>query len=185
MRARRTAMTGVVVAVVLAGCGSAEVREQEPGSEVDTDDQDAAAEELPHPGPVAPEEGPWDPEAEIRPDLMEIHPDEASPGEFVELRFPQETSRGVGFVLEEWMDDGWEVRYFLTSSEGREPSGPPEDPEAWWMPPDNPDRLEWPDIGVAGPVDYVLLPEPASAGEYRICTANTDPNFCAELIITP
>jgi len=47
----------------------------------------------------------------------------------VELRFPQETLRGVGFVLEERVGDAWEVRYFLTSSEGREPADPPEDPE--------------------------------------------------------
>ncbi|GEM_PF-4571223 len=53
------------------------------------------------------------------------------------------------------------------------------------MPPDNPDRIEWPDFGVGGPVDYVLIPGAATPGEYRICTANTDPNFCAELTITP
>jgi hypothetical protein len=184
MRGRRLAAAGVVVAVVAAACEPAVQDEPTAAPEDEVNDQEATADEPPHPGPVAPEEGPWDPEAELRPDLMEIHPDETSPGEFVELHYPQETIRGVGFALEKRVDDGWEVRYFLNGSEGREPSDAPEVPEGWWMPPDNPDRLEWPSIGVVGPVDFALVPGPALPGDYRICTANTDPNFCAELTIT-
>ena len=185
MRGRRVTVTviSVVVVVLAVACGPAEQAAPDAALEGQTAEQDAAAEELPHPGPVAPEEGPYDPDAQVRPDLMEVHPDPATPDGFVELRFPEETDRGVGFVLEQRVDDGWEVRYFLTSSEGREPSGPPEEPGGWWMPPDNPDRLEWPAVGVAGPVDYVLAPGPAAPGEYRICTANMDPNFCAELTL--
>ena len=182
----RVALAGAVRAVVAVACGPADDAGPTPSAEDQSSQQDAATDEPPHPGPVAPEQGPYDPDAEVRPDLMEIDPDEASPGEFVELHYPQETGRGVGFVLEERVDDSWQVRYFLTSSEGRELPDPPPEPGEFegWMPPDNPDRLEWPDIGVSGPVDFVLIPGPAAPGEYRICTANTDPNFCAELTVT-
>lgn len=142
-------------------------------------------EEAPHPGPVAPEDGPFDVDAEIRPDLMEVHPDEASPGDQVELLFPQETDRGVGFVLEERVDDRWHVRYFLTVPDIGLGDDPPEDLWGSWFPPDNPDRLDWPDVGVSGPVPgRALVPEPASPGEYRVCTAMQPDSFCAELTIT-
>ena len=181
MRGRRVTVISIVVAVLAVACEPAEQAAPDPGLEGQSDDQDAAAEEPPHPGPVAPEEGPFDPDAEIRPDLMEVNPDQVSPGEHVELHFPQETIRGVGFVLEERVDEGWEVRYLLTVSDSEDP----DDPGGRWLPPDNPDRDEWPDIGVVGPgPGFALVPEPASPGEYRICTAMQPDNFCGELTIT-
>jgi len=178
MRSRQLAVVGVVMAALAASCATTE--QGDAGSVTEGDDLESV-EEAPHPGPVAPEDGPFDADAEIRLDLMEIHPDEASPGDHVELHYPQETSRGVGFVLEERVEDGWEVRYFLTVSDREDP----EDPGGSWLPPDNPDRDEWPDIGVEGPgPGFALIPEPASPGDYRICTAMQPDSFCAELTIT-
>lgn len=183
---RSSAAAGAVVAVVLAGCEPADRAGPEAAAEDQADLHDTEADEPPHPGPIAPEEGPYDPEAEIRPDLMEVHPDTASPGEDVELHFPQELIRGVGFVLEERAGESWEVRYFLTVPDIGVGDDPPEDLRGSWFPPDNPDRLEWPDVGVDGSIPgRALIPEPATPGEYRICTAMSDPSFCAELTITP
>lgn len=85
IRGRRVAVISIVVAVLAVACGPAEQAAPDPGLEAQGDDQDAAGEEPPHPGPTAPEEGPLDPDAEIRPEAMEIHPAQASPGENVEL----------------------------------------------------------------------------------------------------
>lgn len=113
------------MAVVVAACGPADDTGPTPSVEDQSDQQDAAADGPPHPGPVAPEEGPYDPDAEVRPDLLEISPDEASPGDRVELLYPQGTSRGVGFVLEERVDDSWQVRYFLTVPDIGDGDDPP------------------------------------------------------------
>jgi len=184
MRRRQVAVVGVVMAALAAACATTEQGDAGSVSE-DAAGDELPVEEPPHPGPVAPEEGPYDPDAEIRPDLMEIDPDEVLPGDQVELLYPQGTSRGVGFVLEERVGDSWQVRYFLTVPDIGDGDDPPEDLWGSWFPPDNPDRLEWPDVGVDGTIPgRALIPEPATPGEYRICTANTDPNFCAELTIT-
>ena len=185
MRGTRAALPGAVMAVVAVACGPADDAGPTPSAEDQSSQQDAATDEPPHPGLVAPEEGPYDPDAEVRPDLMEVDPDEASPGDQVELLYPQGTSRGVGFVLEERVEDSWQVRYFLTVPDIGVGDDPPEDLWGSWFPPDNPDRLDWPSVGVDGTIPgRALIPEPATPGEYRICTANTDPNFCAELTIT-
>lgn len=193
MRGTRGTAAGALVAIVLTGCGSAEQAGAEAATGDAADKQDTAADEPedaadepPHPGPIAPEQGPYEPQAEVRPDLMEVHPGEAAPGENVELRFPRGTDRGVGFVLEELVDDSWEVRYFLTVPDIGPGDDPPEDLQGSWFPPDNPDRLDWPDVGVHGTIPgRVLIPEPAEPGEYRICTAMQPEPFCAELSITP
>lgn len=170
-----------MVAVLAVACRPAEQAAQDQALEGQSDDRDAAAKEPPHPGPIAPAEGPFDPDAEIRPDLMVIQPAQASPGQHVELLFPQETTRGIGFVLEERVDDGWEVGYFPSVPDREDAGGP----GGSWLTPDNPDRDDWPDIGVEGPgPGFTLIPEPASPGEYRICTAIQPDSFCAEFTIT-
>lgn len=185
MRGRRLTVISIVVAVLAVACATAEQAAPDPGLEGQSGDQDAAAEEPPHPGPTAPEEGPLDPDAEIRPDLMEVRPAQASPGEHVELHWPQETSRGVGFVLEERVDDSWQLRYFLTVPDIGEGDDLPEDLGGSWFLPDSLDQNDWPSIGLEGPgPDFAVVPEPASPGEYRICTAFQSDSFCAELTIT-
>jgi len=80
---------------------------------------------------TSPEEpsSPHDDAAELRDDLMVAEPSTTRPGSQIELSFPQETGRGLGFVLEEELDDGWALRYFLTSAPA---DGGPNEPS--WIP---------------------------------------------------
>lgn len=134
------------------------------------------------PSTQAPSEGgggePYDVDAQMRPDLMEVTPDPAAPGETVELTFPEETSRGLGFVLERRLQDGsWHHVYFLTVS----PAGRPDIPPQWSTAEERPG---WDDLGVGGPgPDRAVIPETAEPGDYRICTANAVDEFCTPLRI--
>lgn len=70
------------------------------------------------------------------------------------------------------------LRYFLTA--GSEAEGAAE----WWTPEDDEGR-GWNDGGVTGPgPDFVEVPDTASPGDYRLCTANAGQNFCALLEVT-
>ncbi|MDQ3345655.1 MAG: hypothetical protein M3473_05090, partial [Chloroflexota bacterium] len=59
---------------------------------------------------VAPIVGPADPGAEMRPDLIVADPEVIPPGGIVALTFPEETTRGILFVLEERVGDSWAHR---------------------------------------------------------------------------
>lgn len=52
--------------------------------------------------------------------LMRLEPTEARPGEAVEVFFPDETNRGIHFVLEIQEGDTWNLRYHLLSDWGEE-----------------------------------------------------------------
>lgn len=118
---------------------------------------------------------PHDALAEIHRELMEVEPARAVPGEVLAMRFPQGTSRGVAFVLEEETAGGWSLRYFLVA--GDESVGAAE----WWTPTDA-DGRGWDDPLITGPgPDFVEVPETASPGNYRLCTANAPQNFCASV----
>lgn len=128
-----------------------------------TDCAYVAAERL-HPDPPPPE-------PEMRPELLVIEPSSAAPGDIVELRFPEETMRGVAFQLDAETADGWETRYWLTSDGN---GGPPS-----WVPVGT-DGHGWPDVGVGGPgPDRVAIPDDVPPGRYRVCTANAGNDFCA------
>lgn len=118
-----------------------------------------------------------DDEALVRPDLMQVAPVEASPGDLVELTYPRRTMRGVAFALDELVDGAWVRRYYLTAA-GQPGLGPD-----WWSV-DDAEGRGWSDIGIggAGP-DVVEIPPPATSGDYRICTANARQDFCATLTI--
>jgi hypothetical protein len=119
--------------------------------------------------------GPADPDVMLRPDLMTAEPGEVAPGGIVALSFPQETTRGILFVLERRVGDGWELQYYLTSD------GPGAGWERRWQPAGG-DGLAVEDIGVGGPgPDRVLIPDVAEPGLYRICTGNAGADFCAPL----
>lgn len=121
---------------------------------------------------VATPAGPADPAAEVRPDLLVVEPAVAAPGDVVALTFPEESSRGILFVLEERIGDSWAHRYNLTSD------GPGTGWELAWYLPDANVAIE--DIGVGGPgPDRVPIPETAEPGDYRICTGNAGDEFCA------
>ena len=132
------------------------------------------------PSTQAPSEGdggePYDVDAQMRPDLMVATPDPAAPDETVELTFPEETSRGVAFVLERQLPDGsWDHVYFLIASRADGPDIRPE-----WFPADQPPN--WSAGGVVGPgPDRVVVPATAEPGDYRICTANAGDEFCTPL----
>ena len=120
---------------------------------------------------------PANPDAEMRPDLLVIEPAKAAPGDVVALTFPEETTRGILFVLDERVDDGWVTRFFLTSD------GPGAGWERRWSPA-NAGGMAVEDIGVGGPgPDRVAVPEVAAPGAYRICTGNAGADFCAPIEI--
>jgi hypothetical protein len=124
--------------------------------------------------------GPADAGAEMRPDLIVADPTVASPGGVIALTFPQETMRGVLFVLEKRADESWSHRYNLSSD------GPGAGWEMSWHLP-NAENIAFPDIGVSGPgPDRVPIPETAEPGSYRICTGNAGEEFCAPIeIVAP
>ncbi len=113
----------------------------------------------------------------MRPDLLVIDPEQAAPGDVVALSFPEETTRGILFVLEQRVDDGWVSRFYLTSN------GPGAGWQMSWHAADEP-GMAVEDIGVGGPgPDNVPIPEIAEPGDYRICTANAGADFCAPIEI--
>lgn len=127
-----------------------------------------------------PAPAPANPAAEMRPDLLAIDPAQAAPGDVVALTFPEETTRGILFVLEQRVDDGWLARFFLTSN------GPGAGWEMSWHPAAA-QGIAVEDIGVGGiGPDNVPIPEVAEPGDYRICTANAGADFCAAIeIVAP
>jgi hypothetical protein len=117
-------------------------------------------------------EGPFDPAAEIRPDVIQAVPTSIGPGDLVELHFPEETERLIAYVLEAREGDGWELRYYLTArSEAN-------DGEPDWTAAQ--ETFSWVDLPVhgAGP-DVVRIPPRAAPGEHRICTAASQDSICA------
>ena len=119
---------------------------------------------------------PYDPAARLRPDLMMITPEQVAPGGEVELTYPEQSERGVAFVLERAVGETWSTTHLLSSSTagyGGQPSS---------VSVDAAEGYGWEDIGIAGPgPDLLVLPRDASIGASRICTANALENFCAEI----
>ena len=124
--------------------------------------------------------GPFDPDATMRPDLIVIEPDIAGAGEYVTVTYPGGRERGIAYVLERSHDGSWHTTHFMTAAN------------------DSPDRVGreptwaefgtlgygWEAIGISGPgPDTLVIPAPALAGDYRICTANSAENICAEITL--
>lgn len=131
-------------------------------------------------GSASPEEpsGPHDPAAEFS-DLMVAEPSATLPGSRIELSFPDETVRGMGFVLEEEVGDGWDVRYFLTAAPA---GGYPLEPS--WVPAADGEPI-WDSAGILGPgPDVVEVPDTATDGTYRVCTAMLLENHCTQIRVT-
>lgn len=97
----------------------------------------------------------------------------------IEARFPEGTERGLGWALEEKDDQGWHVRYYLTSKSKRLDGQA--DPS--WRPADG-GEPGWDAMGRSGEgPDMLMIPDTAAPGEYRLCTANAGKNFCAAVDI--
>ncbi len=171
---RPVSVAAVVAGLVVTACGSTE----------------SAGDGVPSPSPTAssvaasttdaPGTGsPYDPSADIRPELMTVTPNEVAPGVAIELMFPAETTRGVAYVLERAAGDTWGATHFLTSST----SGYGGRPTAVSV--DSAEGYGWDDIGIGGPgPDRLVVPDDATPGAYRICTANALENFCAEITVS-
>ncbi len=170
-------VAAALVGLALTGCGASESVGDElppPSSTA----QSTASSVSPSTTEVIGTSAPYDPEASVRPDLMTITPDEAAPGDRVELTFPAETMRGVAYVLERPAGDSWSTTHFLTSSTAGYGGGP------GWVAVDDPAGYGWEDIGIGGPgPDVLTIPDDALGGAYRICTANALENFCGEITV--
>jgi len=108
---------------------------------------------------------------------MKLEPTKARPGEAVGVFFPDETLRGIHFVLEMQVGDTWTLSYNLLSDwgEGRAP-------EAYAV--GESEGFSYPAIGIGGPgPDALVIPDDVSPGSYRICTGNAGENFCTSLTI--
>lgn len=131
----------------------------------------------PAPPPSDGYDGPYDPTAEMRPDLMVIEPNPVDAGATVSVTFPEGWSRGVAYVLEVHIDGEWYPTHFLTAATDGYDGGP------GWVAVGT-EGYGWVDIGIEGPgPDMLIVPDSASAGDYRICTANAVQNICAQLTI--
>lgn len=115
------------------------------------------------------------PPPSMRSELMVVDPTRVAAGETVAMRFPKETMRGVAFQLDRWDGENWVTRYWMTSDgNGGQPMTVAVGTEGY----------EVVDVGVAGPgPDHVQIPDDATPGAYRICTANAGDEFCAPIEI--
>lgn len=114
----------------------------------------------------------------MRPDLMELESDTVTPGGTAEVRFPEETPRGVAWSLEAKVEGGWHIEFLMTGSSAAIGV------DSNWVSADDAEDFGWIDIGVMGEgPDIVPIPETVEPGEYRLCTANSAPNICTELTV--
>lgn len=108
-------------------------------------------------------------------------PEAARPGSSLDLHFPDELPRGLGFVLERESSegDGYERVAVLRSDAAGE------DPVSWSWGDEGPDGgIDDIGVGGAGP-DTVVLPRPIEAGIYRICPLGSeDDSACTVITVT-
>lgn len=126
-------------------------------------------------GDDAPAAGPFYEEVVSESERMRVEPEVASPGDMVELYFPQGDERGPGFVLERRADDQW-VWEWVVSSGARTVISAEEFRQK---------DVEWvsgPSFSGEGP-HSIPIPEGSEGGEYRVCTAPDAP-YCAPFRIS-
>jgi hypothetical protein len=118
-----------------------------------------------------------EPERSSADETLVIDPDEASPGDTVNLYFPDEQSRAVAFALKGQKSGEWTPKYLLISDpEGYTPSMYRR-PWVEWD-----EREGWEEIAIRGPgPDPVVIPPPATPGRYRICTLDPKDKYCGEI----
>ena len=109
-----------------------------------------------------------------------VVPQRAQPGQVVSLHFSAHNRRGIAFSLDVFDCDSYVTRYYLIAPFGNGSTEP-----SWWSVEDPEGGLAWVDIGVGGPgPEWVTIPDDASPGLYRICTANAVRKVCGEVTIT-
>lgn len=112
----------------------------------------------------------------MRPDLMVATPATVAAGSTLELRFPQPTVRGIGFMLERPVDGAWVLAYQLLAAQpGEQPSWAEADAEIMIAA-----------IGILGPgPDLLLVPDSAPPGDYRLCTNLESTYACIPIEVLP
>lgn len=147
----------IFVALLAGGCGAA----PEPSAMRESEDGLAGV--------------PFDPTAMMRPELIEVQPEVAMPGDELRVTYRKPVSRGIGYTLEEAGVNSWRLRYMLAAAK------PNDGAPRWWTPEE---RIGWPDEGFDdhGP-DVLLVPPTAGSGSYRVCTGNAAENVCTSLQI--
>jgi hypothetical protein len=114
----------------------------------------------------------------MRPELLEVSDSPASPGQTIQIQFPQETDRGIAWVLEEPHGNRWRAVYYLAAAINNNDSF---SSPSWWSVDDS-EGKGWADIGVSGPgPDTLTIPDSIDPGTYRLCTANSVENICTVL----
>lgn len=110
-------------------------------------------------------------------DLITAFPSMPAPGEVVELTFPQETTRGVAFQLDERVEGEWVTTWWMTSdANGDEPLTVAAGTSGYGIE----------DVGIGGPgPDRVRIHPDTVPGRHRLCTANAGEDFCTEVEVTP
>ena len=128
--------------------------------------------------------GPHDPSAELRSDLMVVTPSVAEPGHEVAVTYPGGRERGLAYVLERSTGTDsngamWDATHLMTATTEGYGSAP-----SWRAYGDG--EYDWEDVGFDGPgPDTLVVPDTALPGAYRICTGNSAENICAEVTIVP
>lgn len=116
--------------------------------------------------------------AELQTDLtaLSVSPAIVRPGDSVTVSLPA-ASVGTGvFRLDARVETEWRERYFTVTS-AAEAYGLPR----WWSV-DDPSGPSWFDVEVPGSDSgTVLVPNVAALGDYRICTATSGREVCADL----
>jgi hypothetical protein len=111
---------------------------------------------------------------------MTITPVTTQPGHAVELRFPEDSHRGIAFSLSEWHEGRWKLVYYLTSDWGEPGHYEPD----WWTVEESENR-GWHQVGISGTgPDRVVVPDTAAPRDYLLCTANAVTEACALLKVT-
>lgn len=116
--------------------------------------------------------------AGLSPDLMILQPTAVPAGGATTVRFAQQRSRGVVYLLGIEVDQSWEPLYMLTAGVESYSDGTPHWDEIG-------PSSGWDEVAVTndGPDDLVI-PDTAVVGTYRLCTTGSSDNICALLTVT-
>jgi hypothetical protein len=171
---RRRLVLLAVMAITIGACTASGTETTELDESPETTHETSMTSMMPATA-ATPELGPYDLEATIQPEVVDIEPAHVQAGDLASVFFPDESLRGIHFVLESRSGNSWNLEYHLVSDWGDGSNTP----MAYKVGSIGED-ISIPDVGIGGPgPDAVLIPVDATPGEYRVCTGNASPNVCA------